>query len=512
MLPSAFVKIVCCLIVAVPLFLFPKKSFAQNHQTRDFKSLTDFIKWSEENKKIKFFFKKEWIDSLPQRTEATEAKTFWETLDLLIDGTNLDYVLFDSSSVVLVKNTDQAIKRRDLIKNAIDEQKVVERIRIGTIKNSNPKQSVILLGNVLDEENREPLPGANVFVKDLSTGTQTDAQGKYELKLPVGFHVISITSINFEEKVLDVEVYQSGSITSRLVNSPLLLEEVVVSEKSVNDNLTNSIGLMQFNMAEIKKKPTFLGEVDVIKQIQQQPGVSTVGEAASGFNVRGGSADQNLLLYDGIPIFNGSHAFGFFSSFNGDAVRDVTFYRGGMPVQYGGRISSVLDIKTANGNVESWKVNGGVGMLASNLTLGGPIAKKKTSLLVSGRSTYSDWLIHSIRTNYADLSKSTVFFYDVTAKLSQELSQNSKLFLTWYRSHDNFGLGGDSTFNWQNELVSLNFDHRFSSQINSLFTLGMGSYSYGINNHNSLNGFNYNYSITYPSFQGQLNIFSGSQR
>ncbi len=287
----------------------------------------------------------------------------------------------------------------------------------------------------------------------------------------------------------------------------------MITDKSYREVTTTNIGQLQFLVAEIKKKPTLLGEVDIIKQLQTMPGVTTVGEAATGFNVRGGSVDQNLILYDGVPVMNSSHAFGFFSAFNADAVHDVTFYRGGIPAQYGGRASSVLDIKSQDGDYQKWKVNGGIGMLASNLTISGPIDKDKTSISLSGRTTYSRLdLVHSIRTKYADLKNSTLTFYDGTAKLAHKFNDRSKLSLTYYTSQDKFGLGGDSTYSWHNQAASLKYDHIFSSRLHAAFTVGLGSYGYEVSNKNLYSSFNLNYSLTFPTMLANFNWQAGAHK
>jgi hypothetical protein len=243
-----------------------------------------------------------------------------------------------------------------------------------------------------------------------------------------------------------------------------------------------------------------------------QPGVTTAGEAASGFNVRGGGVDQNLILYDGMPVFNSSHAFGFFSAFNAEAIRDVSFYRGGIPAEFGGRVSSVLDITSREGNYEKWTGSGGIGIISTNLFISGPIQKDKTSVAASIRTTYSDWLINTIRTDYIDLSNSSVSFYDGALKLAHKFSDRTKLTLSGYASSDWFRLQGDSTYQWRNRVGSLRLDHSFSPRMSSTFTLGTGSYQYEVSDQNSRTGFSLFYNITYPSAKADFNYQSGAHK
>jgi outer membrane receptor for ferrienterochelin and colicin len=239
--------------------------------------------------------------------------------------------------------------------------------------------------------------------------------------------------------------------------------------------------------------------VDLIKQIQVLPGVTTAGEAASGFNVRGGGVDQNLVLYDGMPVFNSAHAFGFFSSFNSQAIRDVDFYRGGIPAEYGGRISSVLNMRSREGDYEKWGVSGGIGLLSTNLMVGGPIKKDKTSIAVSFRTTYSDWLINTIQTNYADLRNSTVLFYDGTFKLAHRFNPKTKITFSGYASRDEFRLKGDSSYQWSNLLGSVRLDHQFNTGMSFDLTVGAGSYGYKVADKSQFHGFDLSYRITYPT-------------
>ncbi len=472
------------------------------------KSLSEFITSVEKNYPVKFYYLPQWIESVRLENEF-QSNTIGAALNEFVLGTDLFFRVFDNVSIVIAKDPSQMIKRIDIIGTAKLEQKKINHQVIGSEHGTNRKSQVKLRGQVRDGKNNDPLAGASIYVNDMEVGKTTDGQGRYEIDLPSGLHVITFSYLNYEEKLVDLEIYEDRELQVKLIESPILLSEVIVTDKSYRDVTTSGIGQMQFMVAEIKKKPTILGEVDIIRQIQQMPGVSTVGEAATGFNVRGGSVDQNLILYDGVPILNSSHAFGFFGAFNADAVRDVTFYRGGIPPQYGGRASSVLDINTQDGDYQKWKVNGGIGMLASNLTVSGPINKDKTSISFSGRTTYSDWLVHSIRTNYADLKNSKVFFYDGTAKLSHKFNDRSKLSFTWYSSQDQFSLGGDSTYGWHNQVASLKFDHVFSSKLHGAFTVGQGAYGYQVTDKNLFSGFKLQYSLTFPTALANFNWQNG---
>jgi hypothetical protein len=217
------------------------------------------------------------------------------------------------------------------VNSAKRELKQINKVLIGSQSSTQKKsQKVNISGTLLDGKTKDPLIGANIFVEDSNVGAVTNAEGSYKITLTPGPHLIRYTFINYEEKIIDVTVFEDGKIDLELEESARILDEVIVQDRTVREITTSGIGLTQLSLKEIKRAPALLGEVDIIKSIQALPGVTTAGEAASGFNVRGGSVDQNLILYDGLPVFNSSHVFGFFSSFNSEAIRDVTFFRGGI--------------------------------------------------------------------------------------------------------------------------------------------------------------------------------------
>ena len=388
------------------------------------KSLTSYLLELEKPSAIRIYFLPEWTDKI-FFNQGFEGTRLSEALRELFLGTDLSYVEINSNTLVLLKDPAQELQRKSVILAANREKKEIEKIKIGVPGTSGIKQRVIFSGSVVDEKSKSPLVGASVTAKGTNAGVVTNADGKFELSLIPGMHVISFSYVNYEERLTDLEIYSDGKISIELEETPTLLDEVVVQDKFAREITSSGIGQTQLSIKEIKKAPALLGEVDLIKQVQILPGVTTAGEAASGFNVRGGGVDQNLILYDGLPVFNSSHVFGFFSSFNSEAIRDVTFYRGGIPAEFGGRISSVLDIRSKEGNYENWEGSGGIGLVSSNVMVNGPIKRNKTSVAASIRTTYSDWLVNTVRSNYVNLNKSTVTFYDGTAKLTHLFRQKT---------------------------------------------------------------------------------------
>ena len=475
------------------------------------KSLAVFLQEFEKTHPTKFYFLEAWLEKI-QFEENLSDQTLREVLDELFLGTELNYILLTDHDIVIVKDPRQAIQRKTLISTAQRERKKIEQVLLGNATATKGNKMVLLKGQIIDSKSKDPLVGSTIQVSDISLVAITNQEGKYEVEVPLGEHILSISYVNYEEKIIEVGAFENGEVNVILEEMPTLLEEVVIQDKEAREIATSNIGLTQLSMKELKKAPSFLGEVDLIKQIQNLPGVTTAGEAASGFNVRGGSVDQNLVLYDGMPVFNSSHVFGFFSTFNAEAIRDVMFYRGGIPAEFGGRVSSILEINSKEGDYEKWNGSGGIGMLSSNLMVNGPLVKDKTSLALSVRANYSNWLVHAVRTNYVDLRNSTVFFYDGTAKLTHRFSSKTKLTFSGYSSHDQFRLAGDSSYRWGNLIGSLRLDHSISSRLTSSFIIGYASYNYEVEDVDPKTGFNLAYKITYPSLQADFHYLSGSHK
>jgi len=474
-------------------------------------SLISVFESIEKSNSLRFYFLPAWLDGFVIDKDHV-GQPLHSVLDNIFLGTDLNYLVMNEYAIVLVKDPTLAIQRLNSISVAKKEQKKIARFVMGTPETASRNTRVKVKGHITDSKNNEPLIGVSVFVNDLKLTSTTGVNGDFELSVPAGDHLITLNYINYDELVIDLAAYKDGTIDLVMEEAPKMLDEIIVIDKSAREVTTSRIGQTQLTMAEIKRQPAMLGEVDLIKQIQVQPGVTTAGEAASGFNVRGGGVDQNLILYDGMPVFNSSHAFGFFSAFNAEAIRDVSFYRGGIPAEFGGRVSSVLDITSREGNYEKWTGSGGIGIISTNLFISGPIQKDKTSVAASIRTTYSDWLINTIRTDYIDLSNSSVSFYDGALKLAHKFSDRTKLTLSGYASSDWFRLQGDSTYQWRNRVGSLRLDHSFSPRMSSTFTLGTGSYQYEVSDQNSRTGFSLFYNITYPSAKADFNYQSGAHK
>lgn len=467
------------------------------------KKLEEVLLDIEQKEKIHFYFLNPWIQSITVKTDV-QGKTIQQLLQSAFENTDLSFYELNSRSVVLVKDPVKEMQYQDLLTTAIQESRKPEKVVIGSQEQFRPGSRVRLSGIVRDSKSSEPVSGATLLISDLNSGIVTDQNGRYEAEMFSGTHVIRINYINYDEKIIDLNIFTDGDLSVVLEETPVLLEEVVVVDRAATEVTTARIGQSRISMQEIRRLPALLGEVDIVRQIQALPGVTTAGEAASGFNVRGGSVDQNLVLFDGVPVFNTAHAFGFFSAFNSGAIRSVNFYRGGIPAEFGGRASSVLDLTSSEGNFSKWQGGGGIGLLSAQLQANGPIFKNKTSAAVSFRSTYSDWLLNTIRTNYSDLTEADVSFYDGTAKLTHRFSDKARIAASWYGSRDGFRLSGDSSYSWENQLLSLRFDKTISNSVQGSLSAGMGMYRYTVTNNAPASSFDLSYSITYPTLKADF--------
>lgn len=349
-------------------------------------------------------------------------------------------------------------------------------------------------GTVSDKASGETLIGASVKLTGSTiTGINTNSYGFYSINIPSGTYNISVSFIGYKTFIQSVEVSKSEKLNFSL-SADNELAEVVISSTRGNDNVSNpQMGLQKVNVREISNVPVLLGERDVLKTLQLLPGIKSAGEGNSGFYVRGGSTDQNLILLDEAPVYNASHLLGFFSTFNSDAIKDLSVYKGGMPAQYGGRLSSVLDIRMNEGNRRSYEMEGGIGLISSRLKVEGPIVKDKGSFMISARRTYLDAFL-SLSPDSA-INSNTLFFYDVNAKANYQLDDKNTFFLSGYFGRDKLGISKSFGFNWGNATFTMRWNHLYGDRLFSNTSAIYSNYNYVIQNKNDVNDFELNSSI-----------------
>jgi len=365
---------------------------------------------------------------------------------------------------------------------------------IFTSMSSFSQEKYTISGTISDKKNNETLIGVNVIVKGTKSSAITNEYGFYSLTLPKGDYEISISYISYESIDEKISLNQNIKKNYSLIESGELLQEVIIKEKVGTNTRKPEMSVNKMSIATIKQMPVVLGEVDIIKSILFLPGVTNAGEGQSGFNVRGGGADQNLVLLDEATIYNSSHLFGFFSVFNPDAIKDLKLYKGGVPARFGGRASSVLDIYQKDGNSTGFHMNGGIGLISSRLLAEGPIVKNKGSFIVAGRGSYAH-LFLKLSNN-----ENSAYFYDLNTKLNYKLNKNNNLYLSGYFGRDVFSLNQSFTNTYGNSTLNLRWNHLFSDQLFSNLSLIYSDYYYGLNL--DFVGFNWdsgikNYNIKY---------------
>ncbi len=334
-------------------------------------------------------------------------------------------------------------------------------------------------GVVRDAGSGETLIGVAVYQEKLKTGVTTDEKGAYELELPFGDHLIQFSYVGYHTIVKNIHISEKPrTLNIRLEEDATTLSEVEITSRKPDDNVSKmAMSVQSLDMITIKKIPALMGEVDVIKTIQLLPGVQAASEGSSGFSVRGGGTDQNLILLDEAPVYNASHFLGFFSVFNNDVVKEATLYKGDIPANFGGRLSSVLDVKVKDEMPKKLSGRGGVGLVTSRLTLETPAFNNQTSLLLAGRTTYAGLLIPFMGEN---VKGSDIYFYDLNAKVTQRINDNNRLFLSAYHGHDRFKVQDMMGLGYGNSSTTLRWNHIFGKRLTSNLTLIGTKYNYDI--------------------------------
>lgn len=332
-------------------------------------------------------------------------------------------------------------------------------------------------GYIRDAETGEELIGATIYIKEIKTGTTSNVYGFYSISLLPGQYNFSVAYLGYENIEKQINLTENVTLNIEMQAKRTTIQEVVITGKIANENITkNETGVVKMNVETIRKIPAMMGEVDVIKAIQLLPGVSSAAEGSSGFSVRGGAADQNLILLDEAVVYNASHLMGFFSVFNNDVIKDVKLYKGDLPAMYGGRLSSMLDIRQKEGNLKHFSASGGIGLISSRLSVEAPIIKDKLSFVLAGRRSYAD-LFLPLSAN-EDVHDNKLYFYDFNGKINYIMNENNRFFLSRYEGRDVFGTGKDFKMSFGNSTITARWNHLFSKKLFSNFTYIRAHYDY----------------------------------
>lgn len=360
------------------------------------------------------------------------------------------------------------------------------------------QKGVTLSGYIKDSANGEELIGATVYVKELATGVVTNPYGFYSITLAPGPYTIQYRYIGFNTQEVTIDLQANHTKSVELVDEISELEEIVITATEDDVNISDlQMSKTKLDIEQLKKLPSALGEADILKNVQMQPGVISAGEGTSSFFVRGGSSDQNLILIDEAPVYDPSHLFGLFSVFNSDVIKESELYRGGIPARFGGRLSSILEVRTRDGNNKKFAGSGGIGVLASRIALEGPIVKNKSSYIVSARRSYVDIF----------QKKNKVFFYDINAKVNWKINDKNRIFTAFYNGHDNLSFSKKNKFGWGNTTGTLRWNHLFNERLFSVTTLITSKFDYKLSIFDPAQGFDWTSQIEQYSFNNDLNYY-----
>jgi len=372
-----------------------------------------------------------------------------------------------------------------------------------------PKKPVTISGYIRDKRTGEDLIGAACYIKELASGTVSNVYGFYSLTIPSGNYTISYSFLGNKTQTSVFEINDDQSINIELGTDNLQIKEIVVTAEGGAKNVERAeMSVVKLPISAVKRLPALMGEIDLLKTVQMLPGVKPASEGSTGFSVRGGNPDQNLLLLDEAPVYNAAHLLGFFSIFNGDALSDLKLYKGDIPASVGGRLSSLLDIRMKNGNTKKFSGYGGIGTVSSRLTLEGPIGKnEKTSFLLSGRRSYADLFLKL--SSDEDVKNNTVYFYDLNAKINHRFNDKNRLFVSAYMGRDKFK-SSDNELNFGNQTVTIRWNHLFANKLFLNTTLLYSKYNYELSNKLEASAFKWESNLEDYSTKLDFNYFLNS--
>jgi hypothetical protein len=434
-----------------------------------------FFDTLESHHNLRFFYKSEWIE--PYRINKTFRNTpLIQALNNIFLQSNLTFLFYQDNGVVIYPEVKGQMTRMD---------EISQLLIIGNPLNLGRYRRATLKGKVVDGQSGEPLVGAIIFETKGRTGTSTGAGGEFALELPTGDHQMQFSYVGLQSSVYRIRLIEDGYEEFELFEESHAIGEVTVVGKNA-DLPRSQLGMVQMTSVAIKRLPALMGEADVMRGITLLPGVQTVGELSSGFNVRGGNTDQNLILINGSPVFNSSHLFGFLSLINPDMVENVRLFKGGMPVRLGERVSSVMEVGFRDGNENQLRYAGGIGLINSRLTLDGPLSKnKKTTFIAGGRSSYANWILKEIPV--LDLARGVTHFYDGSAKVSWKFDRHNRMSITGYTSNDEFSTGTESVTQYGSMLGNFSGSVRLYEKLYSDVEVAHSRYDYRLTDYANRN-------------------------
>jgi len=518
-------------LLACFLVLF-KPAFAQQSEEKlisvDFQQakIEQFVRDLESKTGCHFYYDPMQFDSIKFTLQATN-KSLGNVLDIAFQNTPFRYAITKQQQVFLTKgraivpelasgffNTQLASQSQNAVVADYTEEKAQKApaattenkiYEIGIKTNHIKEGTANLAGYIRNAKTGETIIGASIYNSETKVGIATDQFGYYSLTLPRGAQTLIIKGLGMKDTRRKIILYSDGKLNIDLQEQVTRLKEVQISAEKVANVRSVQMGVNKLDLKSIKQVPTVFGEADVLRVVLTLPGVQSVGEATTGFNVRGGSADQNLILLNDATIYNPSHFFGFFSAFNPDIVKDIELYKSTIPEKYGGRLSSVLDVTDREGNNQKFTGSAGIGLITSRLNVEGPIIKDKTSFIFGGRTTYSDWLLSALPEAYKHSSAS---FYDLNLDITHQINEKNHIYITTYLSSDKFRLNSDTAYGYSNKNANIKWKHNFSNKLYSVFLLGIDDYQYNVSSSaDPITAYKLNFAVKQKNFKADFNYY-----
>jgi len=514
---SGFLTAIFLLFISAGLMAQKEITIDWNYEGMSFR---DFAARIENQNNIKVFFRNDWVSDITLRQYNGPVR-LTELLNSVFQGKSLFYFIDETGNIVITRNFAVRIpgrveqkENKYLAPTEYYESAGKNQISgnvfhdIGNPADKDKPGNVSVTGYITNKDTKEPVAGVTVYVQKSLAGTISNQYGFYSISLPRGSHLLKYSFIGMKEKEIGINLYGQGDLNVEMTSVLIPLKETVVTAQKNMTMQRSEVGLEKINITSFKLMPSALGETDIIKNVMLLPGVQTVGEGSSGYNVRGGSADQNLVLLYGAPVYNTSHLFGFFSAVNSDIIRDATLYKGGIPSKYGGRISSVLDITSRDGSRSKFAGNAGISPVTTHVMVEGPIKKDTISYLLAARTTYSNWVLRMLKD--ASLRNSSAGFYDFNARVTWDIDKKNRIDLSGYYSHDAFRLNSDTTYAYNNMILSGRWRHFFNTRFFSLVTLTNSNYRYDVTSSRiAVDGYRLEHSINTTGLRTDFNYYQG---
>jgi len=490
----------------------------------------EFTREVEQQVPVKFIYRKEWTREL-RISARGENMELDKILSDHLTGKNL-YYLFSGKRIFITRDNplvamlpdyagiDEASGRSDdsLVGQTLTEaerlyiegrrKSTIQTIYIGNSSDHINGQGAIINGNIMNAETGESLIGATIFIQELSRGFITDINGYFTISIPPGSYNFRFNCLGMQEIQFKVEVRSGGELDIEMSSRLYPIDEITVKSSEFNNVRGIEMGFTQISIKNIKEIPVVLGEKDVLKVVHMLPGVQNAGEGSAGINVRGSAADQNMFFLNKIPVYNTSHLFGFFSAFNPDIIRDFSFYKSNLPAKYGGRLASVIDISSRQGNNKKFTARGGISPITAKIAVEGPIIKDKSSYVLSARSTYSDWILK--RLEDPDLRNSNAMFYDLAAGINTKLNDRNLVKVFGYYSKDQFRLAATEEYQYSNAGASLDWWHQVSSALGSSTSFAVSQYQFDHRNNSlPLEAYQHDYRINHYELKTDFSWIPG---